>query len=84
MQKHVKEYKMYQNYLETVVNESEEFQSLADIFNRYESLVESRLDLAQHQDQSLEALEIAGSEMVRYRHYSILKDRNIFFMIQSV
>ncbi|XP_043282034.1 coiled-coil domain-containing protein 42 like-2 [Venturia canescens] len=64
MRERVQEYKMYQNYLDSVVNETnEEFQSIGDIFNRYESLVESRNILAQHQDQNLEALELTGTEM---------------------
>ena len=66
MEKHVKEYKIYQNYLEAVVKETGEFQSLGEIFNRYESLVESRITLAQHQDQHLDALEVTRTEMVNF------------------
>ncbi|XP_015592671.1 coiled-coil domain-containing protein 42 like-2-like [Cephus cinctus] len=63
MQKHVKEYKMYQNYLEKVVNETGQFQSISDVFNRYETLAEARASLSETQDKNLEALEVTGTEM---------------------
>ncbi|EFN78886.1 Coiled-coil domain-containing protein 42 like-2 [Harpegnathos saltator] len=56
-------YKKYQNYLERVVNETGEFQSINDIFNRYETLVEARQALSDHQDRNLQMLEDKGTEI---------------------
>lgn len=64
MKKHVEEYKKYQHYLEKVVAESGEFNSISDIFNRYETLIEARIILSEHQDKNLEILEERGTEMV--------------------
>ncbi|XP_076237064.1 coiled-coil domain-containing protein 42 homolog [Calliopsis andreniformis] len=63
MKKHVGEYKKYQNYLERVVAETGEFQSIAEVFNRYETLMEARKILAVHQDQHLQMLEETGTEI---------------------
>lgn len=68
MQKYVKEFKGAQNYLELVVKEGGEFQSIADIFNRYESLLEARRTLSEQQDQSLQVLEETGIEMVNLKN----------------
>lgn len=64
MKKHVEEYKKYQNYLDKVVNDTGEFQSIAEIFNRYETLMEARMILAEHQDKNLQILEDQGTELV--------------------
>ncbi|XP_012218947.1 coiled-coil domain-containing protein 42 homolog [Linepithema humile] len=63
MQRYVKEYKKYQNYLDRVVNETGEFQSISDIFNRYETLLEARQALSDHQDRNLQLLEDKGTEI---------------------
>lgn len=75
MQRYVEEYKKYQNYLERAVNETGEFQSINDIFNRYETLFEARQALSDQQDKNLQLLEDKGIEIVYKRfivHYPIL------------
>lgn len=64
MQRYVEEYKKYQNYLNRVVVETDEFQSINEIFNRYETLVEARQALSDHQDKNLQLLEEKGTEIV--------------------
>ncbi|XP_063987511.1 coiled-coil domain-containing protein 42 homolog isoform X2 [Diachasmimorpha longicaudata] len=63
MQRYVKDYKMAQNYLEKVISETGEFQSISDIFNRFESLVEARKTLTMNQDENLNALAKTSTEM---------------------
>ncbi|XP_024885594.1 coiled-coil domain-containing protein 42 homolog [Temnothorax curvispinosus] len=63
MQRYVGEYRKYQNYLDRVVNETNEFQSINEIFNRYETLVEARQALSDHQDRNLQMLEDKGTEI---------------------
>ncbi|XP_072746293.1 coiled-coil domain-containing protein 42 homolog [Anoplolepis gracilipes] len=65
MQRYVEEYKKYQNYLNRVVIETGEFQSINEIFNRYETLVEARQALSDHQDRNLQLLEHKGAEIYR-------------------
>ncbi|XP_074110792.1 coiled-coil domain-containing protein 42 homolog [Cotesia typhae] len=65
MQKYVKNYRPAQSYLESVVNEIGEFQSISQIFNRYENLMEVRQNVAEHQDKNLHTLEEIGIEMQR-------------------
>lgn len=64
MKKHVEEYKKYQTYLERVIAETGEFQSISEIFNRYETLLEARMVLSEHQDKNLQKLEDMGAEIV--------------------
>ena len=64
MKEHVGEYKKYQNYLERVIVETGEFQSIAEIFNRYETLIEARSLLSEHQDKNLQTLEETGTDIV--------------------
>ncbi|KOC64934.1 Coiled-coil domain-containing protein 42 like protein [Habropoda laboriosa] len=63
MKRYVGEYKKYQNYLEKVVAETGEFNSISEIFNRYETLIEARTILSEHQDKNLELLEERGTEI---------------------
>ncbi|XP_012540099.1 coiled-coil domain-containing protein 42 homolog [Monomorium pharaonis] len=63
MQRYVGEYRKYQNYLDRVVNETGEFQSINEIFNRYETLLEARQALSDHQDRNLQMLEKKGTEI---------------------
>ncbi|XP_023289087.1 coiled-coil domain-containing protein 42 like-2 [Orussus abietinus] len=63
MQQHIKKYKIYQTFLERVVSETGQFQSIADIFNRYETLVEAKEALSENQDKKLQVLETTGTEM---------------------
>ncbi|KAG5332024.1 CCD42 protein, partial [Acromyrmex charruanus] len=60
MQRSVGEYKKYQNYLESVMIETDEFQSINEIFNRYETLLETRQTLSDRQDRNLQMLEEKG------------------------
>ncbi|XP_076620370.1 coiled-coil domain-containing protein 42 homolog [Colletes latitarsis] len=63
MKEYVEKHKKYQNYLERVILETGEFQSINEIFNRYETLIEARLILSEHQDKNLQALEETGTEI---------------------
>ncbi|XP_046738362.1 coiled-coil domain-containing protein 42 homolog [Diprion similis] len=65
MEKHVADYGMYQEYLEKVISETGQFQSISEILTRYESLTEARKELSERQDENLQALEDASTEMVR-------------------
>lgn len=66
MQRFVGEYRKYQNYLDRVVNETDEFQSINEIFNRYETLVEARQALSDRQDKNLRMLEEKGAKIVLF------------------
>ncbi|XP_033223512.1 coiled-coil domain-containing protein 42 homolog [Belonocnema kinseyi] len=63
MKSYVNEYKKYQTYLERVVRETNEFKSIPEIFNRYETLIEAKEVLSESQDQSLAVLEEASTNM---------------------
>lgn len=69
MQQYVGEYKKYQNYLDRVINETKEFQSIKEIFNRYETLIEARQALSDYQDRNLQLLEQKGTEIVYPIYY---------------
>ncbi|XP_078049512.1 coiled-coil domain-containing protein 42 homolog [Augochlora pura] len=75
MKNYVQEYMKYQSYLERVINETGEFQSIAEIFNRYETLIEARSILSVHQDKNLQTLEETGTEI-----YHITETRAQTFM----
>lgn len=63
MKKHVGLYKKYQTYLERVLVETGEFQSIGEIFNRYETLIEARSILSDQQNKNLATLEETGVEI---------------------
>ncbi|EEB14649.1 coiled-coil domain-containing protein, putative [Pediculus humanus corporis] len=65
MEKHVNEYKMYENYLKLVINLSNEMNSSYDILNRYETLASARTELAARQEKNLTALETARTDMIK-------------------
>lgn len=69
IQQYVNEYKKYQNYLEKVVHETNEFQSINEIFNRYETLIEARIALSEYQDKNLQLLEERGTKIVQLIFY---------------
>ncbi|KZC12587.1 PREDICTED: coiled-coil domain-containing protein 42 homolog [Dufourea novaeangliae] len=73
MKKYVDEYKKYQTYLEKVINETGEFHSISEIFNRYETLIEARSILSVHQDKNLQALETTGTEIYHMTETKIQK-----------
>ncbi|XP_058808669.1 coiled-coil domain-containing protein 42-like [Phymastichus coffea] len=60
----VEEYKPFQKYLESVL-ETNEFQSIAEIFNRYDTLIAARAALVENQDESLQTLERTSAHMQR-------------------
>lgn len=64
MEKYVADYGMYQDYLEKVISETAQFESISQILTRYECLTEARKELSERQDQNLQALEDASTEMV--------------------
>ncbi|XP_012266751.2 coiled-coil domain-containing protein 42 homolog [Athalia rosae] len=65
MEKHVADYGMFQDYLEKVISETSQFETISEILTRYECLTEARKELSERQDQNLQALEDASTEMVR-------------------
>lgn len=83
MQRYVGEYKKYQSYLDRVVNETGEFQSINEIFNRYETLIEARQTLSDHQDRNLQLLEHKGTEIVYAIYYfkSLEFSKNVILFI---
>lgn len=63
MKEYVEFYKPFQKYLETVV-ETNQFQTIAEVFNRYETLVDARLTLHKNQDECLHKLEKTTTQFV--------------------
>ncbi|XP_011496652.1 PREDICTED: coiled-coil domain-containing protein 42A [Ceratosolen solmsi marchali] len=55
MQNYVEKYKSFQQYMETVLKTSE-FTSIAEIFNRYETLIDIRETIEKNQSRKLHAL----------------------------
>ncbi|KAJ8683020.1 hypothetical protein QAD02_018812 [Eretmocerus hayati] len=58
----VREYKPYQDYLETLLD-TKEFQSINEIFNRYDTLIHARLALMENQAHNLHTLEQTGVQL---------------------
>lgn len=77
MEKHVSDYGMYQEYLERVITETAQFQSISEILTRYECLSEARKELSKRQDENLQALEDASTEMVYFYLPLLRKQINI-------
>ena len=67
MQSEVDKYKPFQEYLERVVD-TNEFQSIAEIFNRYETLLAARSALVENQDDNLLTLENTSAQLVYLLH----------------
>lgn len=66
MEQKLKEYKIYENYLSSVVkNSANEFKTTNNLLIRYEALMEAKKDLANKQERDLCALESARSDMVK-------------------
>ncbi|XP_074029840.1 coiled-coil domain-containing protein 42 isoform X2 [Leptinotarsa decemlineata] len=61
----IKDYRLYEDFLNKVVEHSEEFTSIQDMINRYLSLLNAKNSLAQLQEDNLKALENARSDMVK-------------------
>lgn len=65
MEDQIKMHKMYEDYLYSVVEESNtEFKDVDDILSRYEALIDARQQLIERQEKDLTALENAHSDMV--------------------
>ncbi|XP_056636601.1 coiled-coil domain-containing protein 42 homolog [Diorhabda sublineata] len=75
MDKKIKEYKLYENFLDKVVDTSQEFISIQDMINRYMTLLSAKLSLAKLQEQNLVALERAKSDMMK-----LIEEKNFIIM----
>lgn len=65
MEGQIKKHKMYEEYLYSVVEESNgEFKDVDEILSRYEALIDARQQLIERQEKDLTALENAHSAMV--------------------
>ncbi|KAK3933336.1 Coiled-coil domain-containing protein 42-like protein [Frankliniella fusca] len=65
MERHVGEYRIYQDFLQRVVAECKEFTSVHDILDRYDTLAATRAQLAARQDADLHALEEARRALMQ-------------------
>ncbi|GJQ83460.1 hypothetical protein Trydic_g8586 [Trypoxylus dichotomus] len=65
MEKMIKEHRMYEDYLQTVVRASQSYKNLNELLYRYESLIETKNVLSEKQHNSLVALELARANMVK-------------------
>ncbi|XP_018568992.1 coiled-coil domain-containing protein 42 like-2-like [Anoplophora glabripennis] len=71
----IKEYHMYEVFLDEVVEHSGEFQNIQELINRYLSLVNAKNQLAHFQEDNLVALENARSDMMK-----IIEEKNLVIM----
>jgi hypothetical protein len=55
----------HQDYLNSVVADTEEFNTVFDILNRYETLNDARVELIEQQEKDLAMLENARTSMVK-------------------
>lgn len=53
----VEKLKPYQYFLEDVIKDSSQFQTISDIFDRYDVLMEMRESLMDHQERTLQKME---------------------------
>ncbi|KAI4477482.1 hypothetical protein M0804_012599 [Polistes exclamans] len=86
MQKHVEIYRKYQNYLERVVNETGSFQSITEIFQRYESLIEAKASLSEDQDKNIQFLEETETNihhMTDVKSQTLIRLNNKLSMLQG-
>jgi hypothetical protein len=63
MKECVKKYQPFEQYMENVLRTSE-FNSIAEIFNRYETLIEAKKSLERSQNDSLHTLENTSVQLV--------------------
>ncbi|XP_023030442.2 coiled-coil domain-containing protein 42 isoform X1 [Leptinotarsa decemlineata] len=71
----IKDYRLYEDFLNKVVEHSEEFTSIQDMINRYLSLLNAKNSLAQLQEDNLKALENARSDMMK-----LIEENNFVIM----
>lgn len=65
MEHYVRDYKMYEEYLQKVLISFPEFRTLNDILNRYESLTEAKESLSNKQESDLLQLEQARTKLIK-------------------
>lgn len=64
MERKVEQYRMYEDYLETVVALSPDFKTVDDVVARFESLSDARSHLIERQETDLTALETSHADTV--------------------
>ncbi|XP_063368535.1 coiled-coil domain-containing protein 42 homolog [Cydia amplana] len=75
MEKQVKDYTIYEDYLMAVVRNYPEFKQPLDVLNRYEALAAAKSTLADRQEHDLEVLEDARKEIA-----SLTEEKKLFIM----
>ncbi|KAI4454738.1 hypothetical protein MML48_9g00001900 [Holotrichia oblita] len=68
----IKEYRMFDDYLQGVVRLSSSFKNINDIIVRYEALTEAKSFLGERQNSQLASLENARADMLK-----LLEDKNL-------
>ncbi|CAH1163970.1 unnamed protein product [Phaedon cochleariae] len=71
----IKEYRIYDEFLDKVIETSDEFTSNQDMINRYLSLLNAKNYLAKLQEDNLRALETARSDMMK-----LIEEKNFIIM----
>ncbi|XP_013188342.1 coiled-coil domain-containing protein 42 homolog [Amyelois transitella] len=75
MEKQVKDYTIYEDYLMAVVHSHPEFKQPLDVLNRYEALAAAKSTLAERQERDLEMLENARQEIA-----NLTEEKKLFIM----
>ncbi|XP_073948639.1 coiled-coil domain-containing protein 42 like-2-like isoform X2 [Choristoneura fumiferana] len=75
MEKQVKDYTIYEDYLMAVVHKYPEFKQPLDVLNRYEALAAAKNTLADRQERDLEMLESARQEIA-----ALTEEKKLFIM----
>ncbi|XP_004922729.1 coiled-coil domain-containing protein 42 homolog [Bombyx mandarina] len=75
MEKQVKDYTIYEDYLMAVVHQYPEFKQPLDVLNRYEALAAAKSTLADRQERDLEMLENARQEIA-----ALTEEKKLFIM----
>ncbi|XP_037292808.1 coiled-coil domain-containing protein 42 homolog isoform X1 [Manduca sexta] len=75
MEKQVKDYTIYEDYLMAVVHSYPEFKQPLDVLNRYEALAAAKSTLADRQERDLEMLENARQEIA-----ALTEEKKLFIM----
>ncbi|XP_049878957.1 coiled-coil domain-containing protein 42 homolog [Pectinophora gossypiella] len=75
MEKQVRDYTIYEDYLLSVVHNYPEFKQPLDVLNRYEALAAAKNTLAERQERDLEMLENARQEIA-----ALTEEKKLFIM----
>ncbi|XP_034827559.1 coiled-coil domain-containing protein 42 homolog isoform X1 [Maniola hyperantus] len=75
MEKQVRDYTIYEDYLMSVVLNYPEFKQPLDVLNRYEALAAAKGTLAERQERDLEMLENARQEIA-----ALTEEKKLFIM----